>query len=164
MNVSTLDIVFAAMILLSAVRCAFRGFVTEVLAVAAVIFGIGGAIAFSGMGGRLLETYLGSSVWNQVIAFLAIFIVVYLILKLLEGFLSRLLERLHLDRLDRSLGLFLGIAEGVIAVIVVIFVMKIQPFFDIDALLSDSFIAVTIMKVLPFSEESLREGLQVPDV
>ena len=164
MEIAPIDVVFSIIIILAAIRCAFRGFISEIMAVAAIIGGIGGAILFSGLGATALEQYFGESPWNQVIAFLVIFISVYLVVKLLEGFMERLLDRLHLDRLDRSLGLFLGIAEGIVVVVVIVFLLMIQPFFNVEKLMNDSFVVSLVLRVVPFAEISNVNALKVPDV
>ena len=84
MSIAPIDVVFGVVILIAAVRCAFRGFVTEIMSVAAIIGGVGGAVIFSSVGAAVLVQYFGPSPWNQVIAFLVIFIAVYFIIKLLE--------------------------------------------------------------------------------
>ncbi|WP_394701363.1 CvpA family protein [Marispirochaeta aestuarii] len=67
-----------------------------------------GGILFSAAGGDFLAGVFGDSPWNRVIAFLAIFLSVYLILKIAEGLLYRLIEAVHLENLDRALGFFWG--------------------------------------------------------
>ena len=149
-NISVLDILFGVIILIAMIRCILKGFIAEFLSVAAIILGIAAAIIFSGGGADLLIRYTGIQRFAQLSAFLIIFLLVYLITKLFEGLLQRIFERLKLEKLDRSLGFFLGIIEGALAVTVIVIVLELQPFFPAEDLLEESFIARTILRVLPY--------------
>ena len=157
-NISVLDILFGVIILVAMIRCILKGFIAEFLSVAAIILGIVGAIIFSGAGAGILQRYTGIQRFAQLASFLIIFILVYLITKLLEGLLQRLFERLKLEKLDRSLGFFLGILEGGLAVTIIVLVLELQPFFDAEGLLEESFIARNILKVLPYGLSFLNRG------
>lgn len=157
MNV--LDIVCITIIVVAAIRCAFRGFIREVMSMAALIFGIVAAVFFSKAGAIIIDTYVGYSNWNQIIAFLVIFLVVYLVVKLLEGLLHRLFERIHLERLDRSLGFFLGLAEGAIVVILVVYLLKVQPLFDVSSVLDSSFVAGIVLDIVPIVAPAAAESV-----
>jgi len=95
-----------------------------------------------------------------LIAFLVIFIVVYIIVKIIEKILHGVLEKIHLDKLDKSLGFLLGIVEGLLVFTVILLILKVQPFFDLTHVLEGSFAARVILQVLPFTPEELSiEGL-----
>ena len=64
MNVNPLDIVFIVLIAAGALRCAFKGFISEVMSFAALILGIVTAVFFSKAGAGLIDTYVGFSNWN----------------------------------------------------------------------------------------------------
>ena len=149
LDIVPMDIVFAVIILVAAVRCTFKGFIAEIMTMASIILAIGAALLFSGLLSGYLESIMGESVWNGVISFLIIFLVVYLIVKLLEGSLHKLIEKIELEKLDQALGFFLGVIEGILVITVFVLVLDIQPFFDTVALLKESFIASLLLKVLP---------------
>lgn len=119
-----IDAIFGAIIVIAVIRCVMKGFVAEALSMAAVIVGILVAVVFAGQVAKLLDKMITPSPWNQLIAFLILFLVVYLIIKILQSALHNIFDKLHLDRLDKALGLFLGIVEGVLAVAVIIFLMN----------------------------------------
>ena len=144
-----LDYIFGAVILVSVIRCIFKGFVAEVIAVAALGGGIICGILFSGPGAAVIARGLGESSWNRVIAFLVIFIGVYLGLKILEGILYRFLDAVNLENLDRALGFFLGIIEGAVVCVLIILVLVNQPFFNTGRLVDDSFFAGIVLDILP---------------
>ena len=152
MELSGLDIVFLVLIVFSALRSGIRGFVHEFLSMAAVILGIAGAVFFSGLVAPLLHPYVGVGPWAQVIAFLGLFLVVYVVVKLFENALNRLIEHINLESLDRALGFFLGIAEGLFVIFVIVLVLQLQPLFDAQPLLTDSRIARFFLPLLPYAE------------
>ena len=144
-----LDIISIGIIAILAIRCAFRGFIREIMSMAALILGILAAVFFSKAGAILIDTYIGTSRWNQIIAFIALFIIVYIIIKLLESMLHKLLEHIHLDRLDRILGLALGAVEGAIVVILIVYLLKVQPVFDLNEVLEASFVSGIVLEIVP---------------
>jgi len=143
-----LDFIFIIVILLALVRGALRGFVTEMLSMAAIIVGIVAAVLFSPSLTPIVASLLGESIWNQVAAFLFLFVVSYLLIKILESLIHSGVERLHLNKLDRVLGFLLGALEGLLVVCVVLFILRIQPFFETAPLLSQSFFAKLFLPFL----------------
>lgn len=160
MKVNPLDIVFIVIIAAAAIRCAFRGFIAEIMSMAALILGIAAAVFFSKAGAVLIDTYVGFSRWNQIVAFLVIFLAIYLVIKLIENVLHRVFEKIELDRLDRALGFFLGLVEGGLAVVLLVYLGTVQPIFDIGSFLEKSSIASFIMDFLPVAVPSLQNGEQ----
>ena len=158
MTVAGIDVVFGIILLILAFRAAIRGFVKELLGTAALLLGIVSAVLFSGLVAGLIDRYIGPTIWSQVIAFLLIFLLVYVMVKIFENALNRLIERIHLDQLDKALGFFLGVVEGLLVVFVVVLLIQIQPFFDPQALIADSLFARILLPFLPFAAEFLRTG------
>ncbi len=154
---ATIDIIFIIIILIAAIRCAFRGFVTEILSMAAIILGILGAVFLSGMVAGYIDEYFGLAKWSNIVAFLVLFLVIYIVVKGIERGLDRFLEKVQLEKLDKSLGLFLGIFEGLIIVGLVIFIMLIQPVFDVQKVLNDSWFAGVFFSIFPGGTEELKE-------
>ncbi|MCK4540801.1 MAG: CvpA family protein [Spirochaetales bacterium] len=164
MILSILDIIFIIILLITSIRCTFRGFVTEVLSFAAVIMGVIVAVLLTPMVTVWIEKFAGQVMWSNIAAFLIIFLVVYLVVKIFEGALYRLLERINLDNLDRALGFFLGLLEGIILIVLIVFILSIQPFFDPSIVMEDSKFSALILKILPSAAETIGRRLQEADV
>ena len=158
MDFAGIDIVFAIIVALLAFRAAIRGFVRELLGMAALLLGIVVSVLFSGLVAEAIEQYIGPTIWSQVIAFLALFLVVYLVVKIFEGALNRLIERIHADQLDHALGFFLGIVEGLVIVFFVLLLVQVQPFFEAEQLIADSLFARLMMPFLPFVTDFFSAG------
>ena len=148
-SISIIDIGFIIIIVIAAIRGAFRGFVAEFLSMAAIIIAGVGAIFLSKNIAPLLQSIWGESVWNQIVAFLILFLVFYLVVKLLEVILHRLFEFLHLQKLDRVMGFLLGIVEGVLITVIGIFLLSWQPFFEAEEILTKSVLTQLLLPILP---------------
>jgi membrane protein required for colicin V production len=164
LSFEVIDIVFALLVIIAAIRGAFRGFVTEVGSMAALILGFGAAIVLYKPVALLLDRQFGASMWNQLIAFLILFLLGYVLVKLVQRMLQNIIDRLSLDRLDSALGFFLGLAEGLLVVGVVLFIINWQPFFDPGNLLGSSFFARMLFPVLPSPERIFGPRVVVENV
>ncbi|TVR87545.1 MAG: CvpA family protein [Spirochaetaceae bacterium] len=155
MELAPVDIVFLIMVVFTTIRAGIRGFVKEIMSVAALFLGIGGAVLFSGVLAEHVEQNFGESVWTQVIAFLALFLVIYIVVKVFENALNRLIERIHLDSLDHAAGFFLGVAEGLLLVFVLLLLIQVQPIVRPELLIAESVFAHALLPLLPFAAQFL---------
>ncbi|AFG36690.1 CvpA family protein [Spirochaeta africana] len=151
MQLNPIDVVFTLILVILVLRAGFRGFVREFMAVAAIVLGVAAAALFAGLVSIWLDQILGPSMWNHVIAFLGLFLLVYLVIKLTEGLLNTLVERIHLDALDHALGLFFGCVEGLLVIFMLIMIMQVQPFIRLDAVLRNSLYAELLMPLAPYA-------------
>jgi membrane protein required for colicin V production len=121
MKLAVCDLILLGLILLAVIRCVARGFITEVFSFVAVAGGLLLAFLFDRPLGIFLARFFGDARWTPIAAFLIIFILVYLVTKIFENTLTVILGKLHLDKLDRALGLFLGLGEGIILVLILVY-------------------------------------------
>jgi membrane protein required for colicin V production len=164
MQFEIVDVVFAILIIVAAIRGAFRGFVAEAGSAASLILGIVVAVLFYRPAARLIAHRFGSSMWNPLIAFLVLFLIAYVVVKLVERLLAAIFERLNLERLDSALGFFLGIGEGLLLVAVILFFLNWQPFFDPGPMLEHSLFARMLFPILPSPERIFENGLRPRNV
>ncbi|MBN1697902.1 MAG: CvpA family protein [Spirochaetales bacterium] len=153
-NISILDIIFIVVWIVVTIRCAFRGFIEEVLSMAGIILGILGAVFLSGPLAVLLNNTFKLGMWSQLIAFLGCFVIIYLIVKVLESVIRNIFDKLNLEKLDKALGFVLGIVEGFLLISVAIILLNLLTWlpFDLKTLVKESFIARTLMPVIiPFT-------------
>jgi membrane protein required for colicin V production len=133
-----IDIVFAIVMLFMLLRGLLRGALAELFSVGAIVAGIAVAVIFSAGAGAMVEEKFGLAGWGSIIAFLGLFLVTYVVMKLVEKTLRSFVESVKLQNLDKALGLLLGLVEGLAIVAVVIFVMRLQPVFDFREILAGS--------------------------
>mgnify|MGYP006292831637 CR=1 FL=1 len=151
MQFSGLDIAFIVVVVFFTLRVGIKGFVKEFMSMAALIVGLAVAVLFSGVAAVYVQPWVGEGPWSQVVSFLGLFLIAYIVVKIFESVLDRLVERIHLDSLDRALGFFLGIAEGLLVVFVLILIIQAQPVFDTRELLAESVFARFLLPLLPYA-------------
>jgi membrane protein required for colicin V production len=161
-----IDIIFIALILIMVIRGGLRGFVEELMSMAAVVLGLGGAFFFYSRGGVYIrEKFMGDTpVLPEVLAFVILFLIVFLAIKLLEYVLRDIIDRINLDGADHFLGLLFGIVEGVILVALILLVISIQPLFDPAPLLENSVFARYLMPFIASVGRSPIPGGAEPNV
>jgi len=155
-NFMPVDFVFAGLILILTVRCAIRGFISEIISMAAVSLGLLASLFFFRKGGEFLrERYMQS--YNKladVAAFILLFLIVFILVKIIGRILKDIIEGVHLGKADRFLGLIFGFIEGLIIVSAAIFIINIQPLFDPQIVLHNSFFAGIILPLIIKANEA----------
>ncbi|MBI9106896.1 MAG: CvpA family protein [Spirochaetales bacterium] len=154
-----IDVFFTIIILFMMIKAIVRGFVTEFMGLAGFGMGILFGVLFSALLGDFISSNFGHSNWNQVIAFLLIFLVTYVLIKVFENGLNALIDKINLDKLDKSLGLFFGIIEGAALVMIIVFVIEIQPLINTEKIESESWYIQTIHKFMPDGQTLIDETL-----
>ncbi|MDR3324989.1 MAG: CvpA family protein [Spirochaetaceae bacterium] len=140
MELSILDCILIFVFLTVAVHAAFRGFVAELAGVAWLVAGLLFAASFYAQGAAYLRTWvLGELDYvPEVLAFLALFLAAFVVVKILGCMLKEIVEGMHLSALDKVLGVVFGLVKGVVVVGFILFAMRVQPVFDARELLRDS--------------------------
>jgi membrane protein required for colicin V production len=67
---------------------------------------------------------------------------------------------LNLGGLDKLLGLLFGVVEGGLSVAVIVFILTVQPLFDVQSALESSVIATFLSGIIPMNTETLFEGIK----
>jgi membrane protein required for colicin V production len=147
MGLTVIDIIFLVIIAIFALRCALRGIVGEIMSIAALVLGILSAIFFFRKTAELIRGKFIPDVkaLPEIVAFIAVFIIVFAVIKIFEIILKDIIERIRLGGPDRFLGFFLGIAEGLVIVCLLLFLITVQPFVEPDFLLEGSLFADKLM-------------------
>jgi membrane protein required for colicin V production len=150
MNLPVIDIIFILLMLLLVVRCTLRGFVLELMSMAAVVLGLVGAFILHKNGGLLIrEKYFPTlKIIPELLAFLAIFLIIFVVIKILEHILSDIIRRINFGGVDRFLGFIFGLVEGIILISLILLILSIQPLFNAEPLLERSFFAQFILPII----------------
>jgi membrane protein required for colicin V production len=130
---NTLDWIFIVVLVLMGIRCMVRGFVAEVLSVAALLVGLLAALVFYKSAAALLVSWglaAQPAALPGILGFGAVFLVGFLIMKFIERLIKEGIEAAELGGVDRALGLVLGLAEGLLLISIVLVAMSIlEPAF-----------------------------------
>jgi membrane protein required for colicin V production len=155
MQFEIIDIIFTVLIALLVIRCALRGMVEELLSMAGLVLGLLGAFFFYHAGGAFIRDKFmpDMEIIPNILAFIAIFVIVLLTVKVLQFILQDILNRIHLGGLDRFLGALFGILEGIVLVSLVLFILSVQPLFDPGTLLEKSFFARHLIPLVGMAEQ-----------
>ncbi|HOC29071.1 MAG TPA: CvpA family protein [Treponemataceae bacterium] len=138
MTLAIFDIFALVLIVVIAVRASLSGFVSEFFSKAAVLIASATAVLLYKRIVPNIVEITGNALFPEIISFLLIFIVVYLLVKVLQQFIGSFFQSESLANLDHALGFFFGIAEGLVLVAVIMSVLRIQPWLDVSPLIRDS--------------------------
>jgi membrane protein required for colicin V production len=122
-----------------AINAAIKGLIHEVFTKAAFFLGIFGGLLFKNRLAPYFVPYTKNELVAQIIAFVLIFIGVYNLLRLIQQIVAKLFENDIMSGLNKALGFFFGIAEGLVIVGFVLFLLHAQPWIDVTDLLNGSF-------------------------
>jgi len=147
---SVIDFIFLGLMGLFMIRCYIKGFISELLSMAAVVLGLLASLFFYKNGAAFIRTkYLNDmKVIPEILAFISLFIIVFLVIKLFEMLLKGVIEGVRLKGADHFLGIVFGFAEGLAVISLILFLLNIQPLFDPSALLQESFFARLLLPLI----------------
>jgi len=156
MILPVIDIIFLIIILITSIHGALRGFIDEFFSKLAVIAGIFFGLVLN----KFLLPYLpklGNLILlTRILAFLIIFIIVYIAIRIMQKIVGFAFQGDIMKGLDKSLGFFLGIAEGFLVVGVILFLLHSQRFFDIQPVLSNSIFEALLSPLFMSASENIR--------
>ena len=140
MTFAIIDIVFLIIILVMAIKGAVNGFIAEVFGKAAFLVGLLVGVLFYNDLAVVLVQWISVVFLAQVVSFLLLFILTFLLIKVIQHVLGDIFKGDILGSLNRALGFFLGLAEGVLIVAMILLVLHVQPWIQVDSLLAGSFV------------------------
>ena len=162
MNFSALDIAFTILIVLLSLRCFFRGFITELMSMASLVLGLLAAFLFHKPASAfVMKKWLpDSAILADIIAIAALFVIVFVAIKILERIMQDIISAVDLGDIDRFIGFLFGFAEGVLLVTLIVWLISIQPLFDPRSLLESSVIARILLPLAGSAGESLKSTVE----
>lgn len=113
-----IDIVVLVVIGLSAILAYFRGFVREILSIAALVAAVVAAVMLRGAATPLVDQLIPGFQFNEAIAAFGVFLIALIVLSIASHLISKLVENSAVTPIDRVLGLLFGIARGVLLVVI----------------------------------------------
>lgn len=141
MSFSFIDIIFAIIVLVTTINGFAKGFIENCLNKLGWILAVIISALFYEKVGIQLSKYIPNDFVSKIAGFILIFIVVFLIIMILKVILSKIFSGEILGGLNRGLGGVFGIVEGIAISFIIIFILQVQPFFDITSVFNGSFFA-----------------------
>lgn len=162
MTIAVFDIICAILALILIVRCALRGFIDEIMSMASVVLGILAAILFCKNGAAFIRAnWIEMKVLPEILAFAAIFLIVFLLVRLVEFLLKDIIYGINLHRLDRFLGMIFGLVEAFVIICIILFIIAVQPLFDPDPVLQNSIFAKILLPLITNVQSSFLHVTEV---
>jgi membrane protein required for colicin V production len=166
---NALDWVFIVVFALLGIRCMVKGLVAEVLSVAAIFAGLlAGLFLYKAAAQLFVGWGLAAKpeILPSILGFAAVFIVAFLIVKLVARLLKEGIEAAELGGVDRALGFLLGLAEGLILVSFILVAMSLlEPALNsitgYSKLLAGSFFARIILPVIGPEVAKATQGIKL---
>ncbi|GHV55856.1 hypothetical protein AGMMS49579_19660 [Spirochaetia bacterium] len=161
MTLSIIDAIFIFLTFLLVIRCALRGFVAELMPIAAVVLGLLTAIYLYKNGGAFLRGHFFQHVKHipEILAFAILFIVVFGAIRIVEHIIRDIIQRIKFEGVDRFLGFLFGFVEGLVLISLLLLLLTIQPLFNEKTLLEGSIFAEFILPVI-----NGKQPMQIPAV
>lgn len=160
MTIAFIDLIFIIVILACVLMAVIKGFVASFFGKASFIVGILLGVFFAPQLDVFVSKYINVPYLTTIISFLLIFIFSYLIMRLLQVLIKSLFSGEIMGGLDKALGFFWGLAEGLLIVGVFCVILIVQPFFDLTELLSKSFFASKIIPIF-VDTETIKESINI---
>lgn len=133
MELNGLDIALLAVVGLSAIFGAFRGFIREILSLLAWLIAGWLAMHFFPVFADRLTAVIEQQTLRQAAAFLLIFLAALLAIALVNRLLALLIRVSQLGGIDRLLGFIFGALRGVMIGVVFVVMIDLSPLADSSA-------------------------------
>lgn len=120
-----IDVLILLPVLICLIRGLMRGFVSEVIALAVVVFGaLGARLVAPPFSGAIQDAFAWPAGTCDVIAYVLIFLTVAMILSLLARNMTRFLNAIHLGWANKLLGGVFGAGKACMIILIVVFIME----------------------------------------
>lgn len=118
-----IDIILGILIILSAIGGFKNGLITELASLAALIFGIWGAIQFSDITTELLIKYFDlKSNYLNIISFAVTFVVIVILVHIVAGVINNMVDAGMLGITNKLAGMIFGILRSILFLSIVLMV------------------------------------------
>ena len=115
----------------------------------ALFGGIIAAALLSGSVAKIITPFVSPGIWSQIVAFLLVFVAVYIGIKFIHRSIERGLESINLVNLDRALGFCFGIIEGLAIMVIAILLIQIVPLVNEDRIFEHSILVRIVRPFVP---------------
>ena len=147
---AVIDWIFISLILLMLIHGYVKGFIRELFSWAALILAIWASVLLYPAGGAYIRTMIMENVRvvPELLAFIAIFLIIMLCVKILERIFANIIEGARLGGLNRILGAVFGLVEGIAITALIIFILGVQPLFDATDIIINSYFAQLLLPLI----------------
>lgn len=166
-ELAVIDWIFISLTLLMVIHGFVKGFIEELFSWAALVLAIWVSVLLFPAGGAYIRTMTMENVRvvPELLAFIAIFIIVVAVVKIVERIFRNVIQGANLGAVNKFFGALFGIAEGLALTALAIFVLRFQPLFDPSALIDESLFAQFLSPFIDFllNQIPLNRGQEIVD-
>lgn len=94
----------------------WRGFVREMISIIGLVLAFFAASRLSGVTGDYLNTWITNSTLADIAGFALVFVLIMLVIGIIGVIIRKLVDMADLTATDRTLGMFFGIARGILLI------------------------------------------------
>ncbi len=149
MEPGILDIVFILIIVVAALRGAFRGMIQEIISLAALFISLLLAAVYYPDAAHWIRSRSSLDESSTLIAYAFIFIISFILFKLLQKAVVSMMNESSMESTDRLLGFFFGLLEGVLICFLLVYLINFQHILNLDGLTDNSAIVPYLERFLP---------------
>jgi len=146
----------------------FRGLLKEFRQKAGIIIGLLTAVLFTGSLTQSLSNLITQyrlGIWGSVIIAVILIGIGYLCAKFLVRILERIFTKFNMQSVDHFLGAIFGALEGLLIVVVIIYVLRLQNVIPREYILAESIITERLKPIMifliKFDLKAYADGLKV---
>ena len=153
------DLLMLVILVLAGVFGAWKGLAWQVASIASLVISCIVAVRFSA---QVAPYIYGQAPWNRFLAMLILFLVTSLVVWLLFRLVAGFIDRLKLKEFDRQMGALFGVAKGVLFCLVITFFAVTLAEGSRRAVLnshSGKFTAKLLQKATPVMPQEVRDVL-----
>ena len=149
MELGILDIIFIIVIVITALRGAFRGMIQEIISLAALFISLLLAAVYYPDAAQWIRSRSSIDDASTLIAYAFIFLISFILFKLLQKAVVSMMNESAMESTDRLLGFFFGLLEGVLLCFLLVYLINFQHILDLNSLTADSRIVPYLERFLP---------------
>ena len=143
---NTVDWIIIVLCAIGAIWGAIKGFIDEFSQKTGYIAGLLAALMFTKAVAPLFSNNFNLPTWvSALIAYVLLFIVGYLLIKMLGTMLKGISDTASISFLDNLLGFFLGLLESVLVIGMLETLLSYQSMFDLSEAFRQSFISSNLI-------------------
>lgn len=110
------DYILIGIVGLSMILSLWRGFVREIISLIGLVAAFLIASRTSGAAGDFLGQWISNSTTSDIAGFVMVFVIIMIIVGLIGALIRKLVDLADLTATDRTLGMFFGIARGLLLI------------------------------------------------
>ena len=160
-SLQVIDWISVTLLLVFAITGFFNGFIKEVFSAMAWVFSLIAAWLYGPLIFPYVNTYLDSESAKNIISFIILFLLSFIILKTLGSIMSKLISVIGLKSLDKLLGAFFSSLK-VLAILISLFVFNLK-YLDKNQWWLDSYSRIYSISFYEYSKPIFDEWIDKAD-